>query len=281
MFFNRKFESIRFICKMDAMTYLGQVYSDAKMSLRCLLDIILPRNCVVCGRTLLRHEKHICIYCQSEIPLTRYWMNVQNPMADKFNAKIQERIIAEDYDEGYEPYAFATSLFFYNEHSPYAHITRALKYHGNIAEGRYFAKMLGNKIKQTESFATVDAVVPVPLHWTRKWKRGYNQAEIIAREVAKALEAEVRTDILKRQRRTQTQTKLSVEAKGSNVKGAFAAKFGKGSAIPKHILLIDDVFTTGSTLAACHDAIRNALSELGISPTQCRISVATLACVGE
>ena len=114
---------------------------------------------------------------------------------------------------------------------------------------------------------------PVPLHWTRRWSRGYNQAECIAKTLAEELGAEMRTDILFRRRRTATQTRLSVEQKGKNVHGAFKA-IAQDPA-PVHVLLIDDVFTTGSTLMACFMALREAFPSSAV-----RISVATLGFVG-
>ena len=131
-----------------------------------------------------------------------------------------------------------------------------------------------------EHLSDVDAVIPIPLHWTRKWTRGYNQAEIIAREVAKVIGVPLRTDILERCRRTRTQTKLSIEGKAANVQGAFRVrrshKKAEASAFSdlKHLLIIDDIFTTGSTLHACYTALRE------VFPPSVRISVATLGFVG-
>jgi ComF family protein len=121
--------------------------------------------------------------------------------------------------------------------------------------------------------------MPVPLHWIRKWRRGYNQAEVIAREVAAELGAPLDCRTLVRRRRTQTQTKLDVKDKTTNVAGAFKVRKrtqdSEGQQQLKHILLIDDLFTTGSTLMACFTALRE------VFPPSVRISVATLAFVGE
>ena len=133
--------------------------------------------------------------------------------------------------------------------------------------------MLGRKMAGAEHFKDVDVVIPVPLHWTRKWSRGYNQAECIAKTLAAELGAEMRTDILFRRRRTATQTRLSVEQKGKNVHGAFEA-IGQVPA-PIHVLLVDDVFTTGSTLHACFVALREVFPA-----SKVRISVVTLGFVG-
>jgi predicted amidophosphoribosyltransferase len=283
------------------------------------LDFLLPRKCVVCESILGPAEMHICSDCLEDLPRTYYWIRKFNPMADKFNALIQkwveDRPQASKDDclaasEGSIPprenYAYATALFFYRTDSGYSNISRQLKYHGDIPTGRCFGRMLGEKIAGAEHFADVDTVIPIPLHWTRKWSRGYNQAEIIAREVASALGAELRTDILERCRRTRTQTKLTIDGTAANVQGAFRVRPGiinsvrttdsnnalrpitncpprpcrnkadaYGPAGPKHLLLVDDVFTTGSTLHACYAALRE------VFPPSVRISVATLAFVGE
>ena len=237
-----------------------------KTSLSALLDLVLPRVCVVCGRPLIPQERHLCLECLSDLPETRYAPLGHNPMADRFNAKIQ-------VDE-YEPYAYAAALFHYRAEAGYKRIPQALKYHRNFAAGRHFARLLGARLAASPLYADVDLVVPVPLHWTRHWRRGYNQAAVIAREVARALGAPCAERLLRRCRRTRSQTRLSGEAKAANVAGAFALRSGR---LPQtqHILLIDDVFTTGATLAAGHRALRTAYRP------DTRISVATLGAVGE
>ena len=271
----------------------GKALKDiVQYSLKAVLDLLIPRKCIVCEKSLGTTEKHLCRECLEDLPHTYYWLRKFNPMADRFNALIQEELERMSLDETHpyhEEYAYATALFFYRADSDYSHISRQLKYHNNIPAGRLFGQMLGKKIASAEHFADVDAVIPVPLHWTRKWSRGYNQAEVIAREVATALEVDLRADILERCRRTRTQTKLSIEGKAANVKGAFrvrpdivqssgsGTKKADASAISdlKHLLIIDDIFTTGSTALACYSALRDTF------PPSVRISIATLGFVGE
>lgn len=250
------------------------------------------------------------------MPLTHSWSLVRNPMAEHFNALI-ERMENEnpslDFCEGdlsdellereaedppkscYEHYVYAAALFNFVKDGGYRNITYLLKYSRDIREGRFFAAMLGERVATAEWLSDVDTVVPVPLHWTRRLRRGYNQAEVIASEVAKALGARLRTDILKRRRRTSTQTKLGIEEKARNVSGAFAVsrKFrrrfhnpeilnsassngasGERNALNvRHILLVDDVFTTGSTLYNCWRPLHDFFGP------QVRISIATLGVV--
>ena len=254
--------------------------------LALLADLILPRTCITCGQRLLLHERHLCLKCLMDMPLTYFWQRSHNPMADRFNEVIQKRL------EGcttppHEYYAYAAALFSYRSEGPYRQIPYQIKYHGNLAVGRHFGRMLGQGLAGSQMFNDVDIVIPVPLHRLRRWKRGYNQAEVIAEEIAAAFGVPLRTDILVRKRRTQTQTQLSIEEKAANVAGAFGVAdrakslYGVGSydnsslpTWPKHILLIDDVFTTGSTLGECFMALRS------VFPPEVRISVATLAFVG-
>ena len=170
--------------------------------LSACLDMLLPRTCIVCGKKLLVDEKHICLQCTIDLPLTHFWDRTHNPMADRFNEKLQEWLDADTY----ERYAYASALFFYNEGAEYKNITRELKYNGNIPAGRYFAGMLGRRMASREHFRDVGMVIPVPLHWKREWSRGYNQAEVIAKEIAESLGAVMRNDILERVRNTKTQT---------------------------------------------------------------------------
>lgn len=264
-------------------------------ALRAAADLAMPRVCLCCGAVLRPDERHICRSCRDDIPRTRYWRLRENPMAESYNALIQ-RNMAEDVR--FQPYGYAAALYFYR--GGFRNISKALKYRRNFAAGRHFAQMLGATLAGSEFFGDVDLVVPVPLHWTRRWRRGYNQAAVIAREVARELGAPCCPGLLLRARRTRTQTHLHLEGRARNVAGAFAVsprrlrRMMQGTP-PLHMLLIDDVFTTGATVASCERALRAGLAPLYATPagptpaspnpttphatTRLRISVATLACV--
>jgi len=232
---------------------------------RALGDLMMPRACLVCGRRLGAREDHLCIWCAADLPLTFYWRRPHNPMADRFNAMLER-------DRGDKPmaYAYAAAFLFYHGDNPYRRIPQALKYRGDLAAGRFFSRRFGALLAGSAHLSDVDTVIPVPLHPFRRWRRGYNQAEVIAAELAAALGAVLRTDILARRRRTRTQTRLSAEERIRNVSGGFRVR---KSLSCSHILLVDDTFTTGATLKACYEAVRSAAGPAA------RISVATLAVV--
>ena len=234
---------------------------------KALADLAMPRTCLVCGNPLGTEERHLCIHCAAETPLTYYWEREHNPMADEFNAVLERlRPAHENLD-----YAYAAALLFYHHENPYKAIPRELKYHRNLPAGRFFSARLGRYMAAASHWSSVDTVIPVPLHWIRKWRRGYNQAEVIARELATALGATLRTDVLRRARRTRSQTALSAEERLRNVSGVFSLRRLPSQA--RHILLVDDTFTTGATLASCLMLLRKALGP------SVRISIATLSVV--
>ena len=233
--------------------------------LKALGDLLMPRSCLVCGRKLAVREDHLCIWCAADLPLTGYWLRKHNPMADRFNA-----LVERDRGEGRADYVFAAALLFYHGENPYRRIPQALKYQDNLSAGRFFSRRFGRFLSRSAPFSGVDGVIPVPLHWYRRWRRGYNQAEIIARELATALGASLQADVLVRRRRTRSQTRLTAEARTRNVAGVFRVRKKPEG---KHLLLVDDTFTTGATLYACYKAIR------AVAGPDVRISVATLAVV--
>ena len=248
---------------------MGDFFSKTVTS---VLDLVLPRICIVCGEPLMSFERHICTRCLADMPLTFNWALSHNPMADRFNDVIQKGICQGSLStDMHVPYSFASSLFFFNSEACYRKIPYSIKYHGDVPSGHFFGFMLGNRIAGSGLLQDIDMIIPVPLYWSRKWKRGYNQAEVIARGIAEAMNLCVRTDILYRKHHTKTQTRLSVQEKSRNVQNAFGLR-KKLPPQTRHILLVDDVFTTGATLYACYHAIRK--SGCGV-----RISIATLAMV--
>lgn len=237
---------------------------DFKHCVTALSDIVMPRVCVVCGRSLTLREDVLCLSCKGDFPYTHFEKHPHNVMADRYN-----ELINSQSSDSTEPYQWAFALLHYD--ALYRNVTRALKYRADFEEGKYFAEITVRCIRQCPWFDDIDLVVPVPLHPLRKLRRGYNQADIIAETIGKALEVRVERHLLARVRYSTSQTSLTHEQRAQNVSGAFALKSRTPKPSARHILLVDDVFTTGATLAACHKTIRTVYDET------VRISVATLA----
>ena len=221
--------------------------------LKDLLDFAFPRNCILCGRFLNDSEKVICIFCYYGIPRTNFHQDWENPVARLFWGRIRVE--------------YATSFFYFNKGSLYQKLIHGLKYEGRKDIGLETGKMFGTELRGSV-FELADFLVPVPLHSKKQRKRGYNQSEIIAEGVGIMLGKEVQKDILVRIEFTGTQTSKSRYDRFGNVTGNFRV-LNPEKCHGKHILLIDDVVTTGSTLEAC--------AEVLLKENASRVSVATLA----
>ena len=148
--------------------------------LRAILDLFLPRECLACGCRLGLRERHLCLACAADVPYTYHWLSAHNPLADRFNAVLERHRAADERMD----YAYAAALMHYK--GPYRAIPRALKYHADLAAGRFYGGLLGRRLATAPHFADVDLIIPVPLHWTRRRSRGYNQAEILAQAICDA-----------------------------------------------------------------------------------------------
>ena len=234
---------------------------------RLLFDLCFPRICAVCGVPLNCYEQHFCLECFADLPLTYFWNMEETP--------------AERVFWGRCPVERVHSLFYYTDN--YRKAVHHIKYNGNIPLGLHLGRMLGERIVQYPNAAPIDYIVPVPLHWRKKLKRGYNQAEIIASGIQKGMQdflpdsnfhgPIVLPTLLRRKSFTATQTAKDRISRWHNVKDAFEANPACKVCLPEgsHILICDDVLTTGATLEACAAIL---VEEFG-----CRVSIATLAYV--
>ena len=213
-----------------------------------LRELFFPRRCLVCAGNLAPEERDLCPACLEDLPLTYQWDIVQNAAFERLARR-------------FEPEAVA-SLFFFGTESDCRKIIYGIKYGGRRKLAFRLGHLLGRYLARNQDFSRCGAAVPVPLHPLRQWKRGYNQAECIARGVADALGLPVVTRLLRRSRHTKTQTRLHGAAKTKNVQGAFRLNVREAERLRKEgvtrLLLIDDVLTTGSTLAACAGPLREA-----------------------
>lgn len=220
--------------------------------LRDFIQLIYPKLCAGCGGNLNRNESAICTHCRLALPYTTYRFDNENPVAKVFWGRV--------------PIQSATSLTFFNKGTRIQQVLHELKYNGNKESGTELGRLLGSSLPK-EVNKQIDYVTPVPIHPKKLKIRGYNQALLIAQGVSEATNIPVRNDLLKRMQHTETQTKKGRESRWENVKDLFGAVHTNIEGM--HVLLVDDVITTGATLEAC----ARHLVENGAN-----VSIATAAC---
>lgn len=209
-----------------------------------LLDFIAPRACVCCGCRLSADEEALCAVCNMHLPRTGYEKTpADNPLNRLFWGKL--------------PIERASALFFYHAHSSSGNILYALKYRGHAEVGEMMGRMIAKEWQAEDFFDGIDMIVPVPLARSRERKRGYNQSREIARGISCVTGIPVNVDAVVRTSFKVSQTHLSLWERMENVDDVFSLKSVDGLA-GKHILLIDDVITTGATITACAMAMKVA-----------------------
>ncbi len=199
-------------------------------------NLLFPDLCTVCGENLNRGEQHICLTCLYSIPKTNYHLLPENPIEKRFWGKV--------------PIFRGTAFFFFHKGSPFQKLLHSLKYKGNKEIGEVLGRYAAADLSESVDFTTVDVIIPVPLHPGKFKKRGYNQSEWIAKGLSSVLGKPYDTTTLCRLRETETQTKKSVFERYENTADIFGL-LDKNALSGKHVLLVDDVLTTGSTLEGC------------------------------
>ncbi len=202
---------------------------------RELLNLIYPNLCIICGESLLRNEKQICLSCIQQIPRTNFHLLAGNPVEKKFWGKV--------------PVFRGTSFYFFQKGSPFQKLLHELKYKDNHDIGIIMGQYAAVDMLQSDDFKSVEIIIPLPLHPKKLILRGYNQSELIAKGLANIMEVPIDTATLIRTKENTTQTKKSVFERFENTQGIFDITETKNLE-GKHVLLVDDVLTTGSTIEA-------------------------------
>jgi ComF family protein len=229
------------------MSYLYDMWDD-------FISLLFPRLCYACGNHLIKNENVICIQCYISIPRTNYHLTTDNPVEQLFWGRCQ--------------ITKAAAFSFYNKGSRIRKLIHKLKYNGIREIGYELGRIYGLNLKNSGFTENIDIIIPVPLHPSRQRKRGFNQCDYISRGFAEVTGLQLDIGTLVRIRSSDTQTKRSRYERWMNVEGIFTVTDSqklKG----KHILLVDDVITTGSTIDAC-------ASEL-LKIENVKVSVAALA----
>ena len=208
---------------------------------RRLLDLIAPRLCVVCGHRLTVTEEVICAKCNFHLPRTGFHHHAyDNEMAKLFWAQI--------------PIEKATAFFYYEAHAETANIIYELKYKNHPEIGNIVGRMLAKEIQPSGFFDGIDGIVPIPLAKKRLRQRGYNQSMEIAQGVSEMTGLPIYMKVVRRNSFKGSQTNKGRWDRQENVEHVF--ELTDATAVSnKHLLLIDDVITTGATCIACAKAL--------------------------
>ena len=204
------------------------------------LSLLYPSLCVVCGRNLYRNESLICTHCLYHIPKTNFHFLKDNPVSRLFWGRV--------------PVEHAASYYFFEKGSRFRVLIHKMKYRGQKELGYELGKIYGAELRSSNFYHGLDLIVPVPLHPRKERKRGYNQSEWIARGIAESMEKPFDPQLVYRAVDTASQTKKNRYERWKNVENIFQV-YDPAKLQNQHILVVDDVVTTGSTLEACARAI--------------------------
>ncbi len=223
-----------------------------------LLLLAFPNNCVVCSKSLMADEKDICFSCVDSFPETSYHLSDDNPVAQHFWGRV--------------PLVHAAAYLYVRDGNISQEMIHLLKYKAKKKVGIKLGRLYGYKMKEEGSlYRGIDLVVPVPLHVNRKRQRGYNQSDYFSQGLSEVLDIPYGPDVMKRVVETVSQTKRTRYDRWENVEGIFELAQPE-KVRGKHVLLVDDVITTGATVESCVVSLMK-----GVNVT---VSVAAIATAG-
>ncbi len=220
------------------------------------IDIFFPKTCLSCGHILVEKDTQICHNCLSSLPYTHFDFNRNNIMYKQLSAYVNIEA--------------ATSLMYFNKQNNVQQIMHQLKYKNHQELGVFFGKIIAKKLLESPVTKTIDLIVPIPLHPKKLKKRGYNQLSYFGKTLAENINTEYDEKLLLKNRNNPSQTKKNADERRENVTNLFYVS-NPEKLINKHILIIDDVMTTGATLES---AINELLKIEGV-----KVSVATISVV--
>jgi ComF family protein len=221
-------------------------------------SLIFAECCMVCGCHVTRSMHNICPRCRLDIPLTNYWLKEDNPAKERF--------------DGLLPVTHGSAFFFYKGNSLWRTLIHRFKYGGLWQMAYNLGRWYGAELKASTLYDDIDIIIPLPLHPIKSIKRGYNQSRYLADGIAKELGVEVESRAVRRTRNNPSQARLKRRERWEGVDDLFSVV--KPERLRgKHILVVDDVMTSGATLYSCMQTILAAVPDA-------RISFATLAVTG-
>ncbi|MDQ8004304.1 MAG: ComF family protein [Pedobacter sp.] len=216
-----------------------------------LINLLFPELCNGCGKLLYHGEKDICTKCLFDLPYTDFHLYQDNPVAKQLWGRLNVNA--------------AMAMLYFKKATKVQNLIHGLKYDGKTEIGITLGKLLAKKVIESEFYADIDLIIPVPLHQKKMRTRGYNQSEYIAAGLAEELNISVSTKYLLRDKSTESQTKKARYTRYENMQDVFSVIKAEELA-EKHILLVDDVVTTGATLEACGNILlNNGIKKLSIA----------------
>ena len=216
--------------------------------------LFYPSLCLACERKDVSRKQILCVRCEDKLPRTNYQQFKENEFTQKFWGRI--------------PLETASSLYFFEKESKAQKLIHNLKYKGKQKVGIMLGQVLGRLLKESSHYQDIDVIIPIPLHRKKERQRGFNQSDVFAQGLSEGMEIPWQRDVLIRTKYTATQTKKSRKERFENVIEAFHI-LNPEKIEGKHVLLVDDVLTTGATLEA------GAVKILEVPNT--KISFATIA----
>ena len=219
-----------------------------------VFHLMFPHTCFGCGSDILDIDNFLCLLCINELPHTNYANHANNPAEKLFWGRV--------------PIKAAMCAFYFTKVSIVQNLIHEFKYKGNRKIGTYLGNMIGKSIQESHRFKDISIIIPLPLHFEKEKRRGFNQAKILCDGISEITGHPVATNHVVRIKDTESQTKKKRIQRWENVDKIFRILYPDGLE-GKHVLLVDDVITTGSTLEACASEI------LKVKNT--KVSIATLA----
>ncbi len=213
-------------------------------------SLFYPKTCYACSLNLYKNESVICTSCLFKLPKTNYHLEKDNPVCKIFWGKT----LVEH----------ATAYYFFSKTGKVQHLIHHLKYKKAKEVGVFIGEIMGKELLESEFYKTVDVIIPVPLHPKKEKKRGYNQAEIFAIGLSKSMNLPLNKTSLIRTYASESQTKKTRFKRWENVKEIFSVN-NTDELKNKHILIVDDVVTTGATLESCINLLLNKIDGIKVS----------------
>lgn len=221
------------------------------------VNLFYPRVCHICDALLVKGEKVICVNCLHELPVTNYHLNNENPVKKVFYGRVRIE--------------HATALLLFHKKGSVQKLIHQLKYKGQREISSYLGKWTGTEIASTKTFTEADLVIPVPLHRKKLKTRGFNQVEGFGKEIAQALGVPYMDNVLVKKSFSTTQTLKERLSRWGNIEETFVLMHPE-AVENRHILLVDDLITTGATLEACANVLQQVKNV--------KVSIATMAITG-